>query len=52
MTIRMRITLLVILTFVAIAGIGGYAMMQSRSSAVEVRSVTEGVMPSVLARPI
>jgi len=49
MTIRMRITLLVILTFVAIAGIGGYAMMQSRSSAVEVRSVTEGVMPSVLA---
>ncbi|HZG19332.1 MAG TPA: ATP-binding protein [Herbaspirillum sp.] len=49
MTIRMRITLLVILTFVAIAGIGGYAMYQSRSSAVEVRSVTEGVMPSVLA---
>ena len=49
MTIRMRITLLVILTFIAIAGIGGYAMYQSRSSAVEVRSVTEGVMPSVLA---
>lgn len=49
MTIRMRITLLVILTFIAIAGIGGYAMTQSRSSAVEVRSVTEGVMPSVLA---
>ncbi|WP_288408462.1 ATP-binding protein [uncultured Herbaspirillum sp.] len=49
MTIRMRITLLVILTFVAIAGIGGYAMYQSRSSATQVRSVTEGVMPSVLA---
>lgn len=49
MTIRMRITLLVILTFIAIAGIGGYAMYQSRSSASEVRSVTEGVMPSVLA---
>lgn len=49
MTIRMRITLLVMLTFIAIAGIGGYAMYQSRSSAVEVRSVTEGVMPSVLA---
>jgi signal transduction histidine kinase len=45
----MRITLLVILTFVAIAGIGGYAMYQSRSSATQVRSVTEGVMPSVLA---
>lgn len=49
MTIRMRITLLVILTFIAIAGIGGYAMYQSRGSAVEVKSVTEGVMPSVLA---
>lgn len=49
MTIRMRITLLVMLTFIAIAGIGGYAMYQSRSSAVEVRSVTEGVMPTVLA---
>ncbi|MBP0597422.1 HAMP domain-containing protein [Herbaspirillum sp. LeCh32-8] len=49
MTIRMRITLLVMLTFVAIAAIGGYAMYQSRGSAVEVKSVTEGVMPSVLA---
>jgi signal transduction histidine kinase len=49
MTIRLRITLLVILTFIAIAGIGGYAMIQSRASAVEVKSVTEGVMPSVLA---
>ncbi|KAF1043370.1 MAG: Gliding motility regulatory protein [Herbaspirillum frisingense] len=49
MTIRMRITLLVILTFIAIAGIGGYTMYQSRGSAVEVKSVTEGVMPSVLA---
>ena len=49
MTIRLRITLLVILTFIAIAGIGGYAMIQSRDSAVEVKSVTEGVMPSVLA---
>ncbi|WDZ94207.1 MCP four helix bundle domain-containing protein [Herbaspirillum sp. WKF16] len=49
MTIRMRITLLVMLTFIAIAGIGGYAMYQSRGSAVEVKSVTEGVMPSVLA---
>ncbi|WP_343586302.1 ATP-binding protein [Herbaspirillum sp.] len=49
MTIRLRITLLVILTFIAIAGIGGYAMIQSRDSAAEVKSVTEGVMPSVLA---
>ncbi|MFL9927211.1 HAMP domain-containing protein [Herbaspirillum lusitanum] len=49
MTIRLRITLLVILSFIAIAAIGGYAVFQSRSSAVEVKSVTEGVVPSVLA---
>jgi two-component system, chemotaxis family, sensor kinase CheA len=49
MTIRLRITLLVILTFIAISAIGGYAVLQSRASAVEVRSVTEGVVPSVLA---
>src|SRR5450830_1383728 len=49
MTIRQRITLLVILTFIAISAIGGYAVLQSRSSAIEVKSVTEGVVPSVLA---
>ncbi|MBB3212281.1 two-component system chemotaxis sensor kinase CheA [Herbaspirillum sp. Sphag1AN] len=49
MTIRQRITLLVILTFIAISAIGGYAVLQSRSSAGEVRSVTEGVVPTVLA---
>src|SRR5450830_557057 len=49
MTIRLRITLLVILTFIAISAIGGYAVFQSRDSAVEVKSVTEGVVPSVLA---
>lgn len=49
MTIRQRITLLVILTFIAICAIGGYAVLQSRSSASQVRSVTEGVVPSVLA---
>ncbi|MCA1323862.1 HAMP domain-containing protein [Herbaspirillum sp. alder98] len=49
MTIRARITLLVLLTFLAIAGIGGYAMQQSRTSATAVKSVTESVMPSVLA---
>lgn len=49
MTIRLRITLLVILTFIAISLIGGYAVFQSRGSAVEVKSVTEGVVPSTLA---
>lgn len=49
MTIRLRITLLVLLTFIAISCIGGYAVYQSRASAVEVKAVTEGVVPSVLA---
>lgn len=49
MTIRLRITLLVILSFLAISAIGGYALFQSRGSALEVKSVTEGVVPSVLA---
>jgi two-component system, chemotaxis family, sensor kinase CheA len=49
MTIRLRISLLVILTFAAISAIGAYAVFQSRNSAIEVKSVTEGVIPSVLA---
>jgi two-component system chemotaxis sensor kinase CheA len=49
MTIRLRITLLVILALLATSIIGGYAVFQSRSSAVEVKSVTEGIVPSVLA---
>lgn len=49
MNIRQRITLLVALTFVAISAIGGFAVIQSRLSAAEVRGVTEGVVPSALA---
>jgi two-component system chemotaxis sensor kinase CheA len=49
MTIRHRITLLVILMFVALSAIGGYAVYQTRHSAAEVRQVTEGVVPSALA---
>ncbi|MBB5192157.1 two-component system chemotaxis sensor kinase CheA [Silvimonas terrae] len=49
MTIRQRIVLLVVLTFAAIAAIGGYAVVQSRANAAEVRLVTEGVVPSTLA---
>ena len=49
MSIRHRITLLVILTFIAIASIGGYAVLQSKNSASEVKAVTEGVVPSALA---
>jgi two-component system chemotaxis sensor kinase CheA len=49
MSIRLKITLLVILTFIAIASIGGYAVMQSRHGAAEVKAVTEGEVPSALA---
>ena len=49
MTIRHRIILLVALMFTVIASIGGYAVYQSRNSASEVKSVTEGVVPSALA---
>jgi two-component system, chemotaxis family, sensor kinase CheA len=49
MTIRHRITFLVILMFVALSAIGGYAVYQTRRSASEVRQVTEGVVPSALA---
>ncbi|MDR6492570.1 two-component system chemotaxis sensor kinase CheA [Paraburkholderia terricola] len=49
MTIRHRITLLVLLMFVALSAIGAYAVYQTRGSAAEVRKVTEGVVPSALA---
>lgn len=49
MNIRTRITLLVTLTFLTIAAIGGYAVLQSQSNAKQVRQVTEGVVPSALA---
>ncbi|SAL33769.1 CheA signal transduction histidine kinase [Caballeronia sordidicola] len=49
MTIRHRITLLVVLMFVALSAIGGYAVYQTRAGAAEVRKVTEGVVPSALA---
>lgn len=48
MSIRHRITLLIALTFVAIFSIGGYAIFQSRANALEVKSVTENVVPSAL----
>ncbi|WP_206997766.1 HAMP domain-containing protein [Trinickia mobilis] len=49
MTIRHRITLLVILMFVALSAIGGYAVYQTRNSAANVKQVTQGVVPSALA---
>ena len=49
MTIRHRITLLVVLTFLALSAIGVYAVVQTRKSASEVRQVTQGIVPSALA---
>ena len=49
MNIRQQITLLIMLTFVAIAAIGGFAILQARHNAVAVKAVTEGVVPSALA---
>ncbi|CAD6556333.1 hypothetical protein LMG27952_06073 [Paraburkholderia hiiakae] len=49
MTIRHRITLLIVLMFVALSAIGGYAAYQARRSASDVRQVTQGVVPSALA---
>lgn len=49
MSVRDRIIMLVVLTLVALASIGGYAILQSHWNATEVKVVTEGVVPSALA---
>lgn len=49
MTIRQRIVLLIVLMCLALTAIGGYAVLQTRASASEVKRVTEGVVPSALA---
>lgn len=49
MNIRQRITLLIVLTFLALSFVGGFAVYQSRLSAKEVKTVTEGVVPSAIA---
>lgn len=48
MTVRQRIILLLALTFAALGGIGGFALYQSQKGAHEVKSVTEGVVPSTI----
>lgn len=49
MKIRHRIALLVVMSFLAILFIGGYAVVNSRSNARQVQAVTEGVVPTALA---
>lgn len=49
MSIRNRIILLVALSLAALLIIGGYAIVQSRSNAVRVKEVTEGIVQSAIA---
>lgn len=49
MTIRSRITLFVILSFLSILFIGGYSLYQSKNNTKYVDQVTTNVIPSVLA---
>ena len=49
MNIRQLLILLIALTFAALGTMGAFAVFQSKDSTIEVRSVTEGVMPSALA---
>lgn len=49
MSIRHQIILLISLTFAVILAIGGYAVFQAQGNAAEVKSVTEGVVPSAMA---
>jgi HPt (histidine-containing phosphotransfer) domain-containing protein/HAMP domain-containing protein len=49
MTIRQRITMLVVISFLSISTIGGFAIYAARQSAIEVKQVTVGVVPSTLA---
>nr|WP_315428079.1 ATP-binding protein [uncultured Albidiferax sp.] len=49
MNIRQRITLLIITTFLTLSFVGGFAIFQSMGSSREVKSVTEGVVPSAIA---
>jgi two-component system chemotaxis sensor kinase CheA len=44
--IRQRIIFLVLVAFVALGFVGGFAVFQARSGAIDVKSVTEGVVPS------
>jgi methyl-accepting chemotaxis protein/HPt (histidine-containing phosphotransfer) domain-containing protein len=48
MSVRLRITLLITLTFLALCAIGGFALYQSSRGAQQVRTVTEGVVPSTI----
>jgi len=48
MNIRQRIISLIVLAFASLAVVGGVAVFQSQGSASEVKTVTEGVVPSAI----
>ncbi len=49
MSIRHRITLLIVLSIISLLAVGGYAIYQARTNAAEVKRVTSDVVPSALA---
>ena len=49
MNIGQRIALLIVTAFLTLSFVGGFAVLQSRGSSREVKSVTEGVVPSAIA---
>ncbi len=48
MTVRSRIALLIVLALLALCAIGGFALYQSSQGALQVKRVTEGVVPSTI----
>ena len=48
MSIRQRIALLIVLAFLALSFIGGFAVVRSKGNATDVKTVTEGVVPSAI----
>ncbi|KQR45848.1 ATP-binding protein [Acidovorax sp. Leaf160] len=48
MTVRSRIALLIALALAALCAIGGFALYQSAQGALQVKRVTEGVVPSAI----
>ncbi|BFO56373.1 ATP-binding protein [Acidovorax sacchari] len=48
MTVRLRITLLIVLAFLALCSVGGFALYRSAEGARQVKRVTEGVVPSAI----
>lgn len=49
MSIRQRITLLIVISIISVLAVGGYSISQARVNAADVKRVTSDVVPSALA---